>query len=144
MWDGSVTRPSTAELAVGRSFPDDGSSVGDARVWATGTLGGWGLAPHSQLSDDIVLCVSELVSNTIQHAQSASDVEMRLDHGTILLMVTDQRSDLRIPLDPVTDAVTGRSGHGLGILGYLASRWGVNHSPVDQQSKTVWCQFDHR
>jgi hypothetical protein len=56
-------------------------------------------------------------------------------------MVTDQRSDLRIPLRLVSGADPGRSGRGLRILADLAYHWGVGYSQADQRSKTVWCQF---
>ena len=129
--------PSAERLATGRAFPSERASVARARQWTADTLSIWGLAPHSRPSDDIVLCVSELVSNAVQHAHSAPVVELRPDDATILLMVTDQRPDLR----PVIAARPEDTGRGLRVLGDLADSWGVGYSAVEQHSKTVWCQF---
>jgi len=103
-----------------------------------------GPLPHrtrSQLSDDVVLCASELVSNAIQHAQAAPQVELRVDETTVQLMVTDQRADLYLPLRLGTEGQLAIDGRGLGLVADRASVWGVRHSIQGRPSKTVWCQF---
>ena len=135
-------RPPPGGVSAERRFPSDGASIGGARQWATDTLSGWGLPRHSQVSDDVVLCVSELVTNAIRHAHSAPEVEIRLDDVMILLMVSDHRSDLRIPprLRVVADSVP--AGRGLRVVANVSRDWGVGYSTGPQHSKTVWCQFD--
>ena len=128
-------------MSVARTFSCEVSSAGAARHWAAAMLDSWGLTPRSQLSDDVVLCASELVSNAIQHAQAAPQVELRVDETTVQLMVTDQRADLYLPLRLGTEGQLAIDGRGLGLVADRATVWGVRHSIQGRPSKTVWCQF---
>jgi anti-sigma regulatory factor (Ser/Thr protein kinase) len=91
-------------------------------------------------SFDIRLLVSELVTNSVQHAQvSAEDsIKLHVDVGgeTVRVEVSDNGPGFE-PVDPVPDAATD-SGWGLFLVNQLADRWGV-----DSEGCCVWFEIDH-
>ncbi|WP_212908892.1 SpoIIE family protein phosphatase [Streptomyces sp. TS71-3] len=105
-------------------------------------LPAWGLA---DLLDDMELLVSEVVTNSLIHADTEVDVRLRESPHQIRVEVRD--SDPRPPTI-VADLGTGEtgdaeaeSGRGLLIVDALASAWGS--SPAGR-GKTTWFELDAR
>ena len=86
--------------------------------------------------NDVVLALTELVTNSIQHTSGPVDVSLSWDGLRLRAGVTDCSSALP-HWPPAERRVEG--GRGLLILDQLASRWGLTeHAPG---GKTVWCEF---
>jgi len=88
---------------------------------------------------ELLLCVSELLTNVIAHVGEGSPVTLRLlpvEEGRIRVALTDP--------DPHAWLVMRRSdadderGRGLLLLDAVAHRWGVWLTPA---GKTVWCEL---
>jgi hypothetical protein len=85
---------------------------------------------------DLLLCVSEVVTNAVLHARSAARLTLlRRDH---VLRVEVEDDD---PTPPVRrpHSTTATTGRGLRILDELTLRWGTR--PV-ADGKVVWFDFD--
>src|SRR4051794_3659387 len=121
------------------------ASVRTARRFTNDLLSRWGL---SNLRDDALLCLSELVSNAVVYSGSPA-VSLRVSrHGSELrLEVRDSR-----PLDQrFADVVKARQeehrhhpmlqpvegGRGLLLVDELSQTWGV--TSLDDDGKVVWC-----
>lgn len=95
------------------------------------------VALDPQVIDDVLLAVSELVTNAVVHAGEAPAVSVRIEADqTIRVEIVDH--DTRVP--SVQADRRGRvGGHGLRIVQAIASRWGVEPHAV--AGKTVWAVF---
>ncbi|MET9831232.1 ATP-binding protein [Streptomyces sp. NPDC006385] len=85
------------------------------------------------------LCVSELLTNVIQHVGEGTQVTIRLfrtPHGRTRLEVTDP--DAHAWLVTRHAGPTDEAGRGLPLIDALALRWGVWLTPA---GKTVWCEM---
>lgn len=82
------------------------------------------------------LLVSEMVSNSIRHAEGSRSVEVRVRLGrrSIRLEVEDRGPGFR----PPRAAPSASGGWGLVIVDRLARRWGVRSGP----KTTVWLELD--
>jgi anti-sigma regulatory factor (Ser/Thr protein kinase) len=85
---------------------------------------------------DLLLCVSEVVTNAVLHARSAARITVRrvADLLTVEVEDDDPTPPTRRPHSPM--ATTGR---GLRILDELTVRWG---SRPAHTGKVVWFEFD--
>jgi anti-sigma regulatory factor (Ser/Thr protein kinase) len=109
------------------------------RTW----LGDWGL---QGVSAEMLLVVSELVTNAAVHAQTFVELSLSVDKRSVQLAVRD--GDPRSPLSGESpsshashDATTARlaeSGRGLSIVGRLADAWGVEQV---EGGKRVWARI---
>ncbi|MFE6719436.1 ATP-binding protein [Streptomyces albidoflavus] len=87
----------------------------------------------ASLADDIVVTVSELVTNAIEHGEGTVTLRARLADGEVLVEVGDESpapARLRTPTD---DEVRGR---GLLLVSVLAHDWGVR-----DEGRTTWATF---
>lgn len=93
---------------------------------------------------DVILMLSELVSNALVHGKGAVTVRLTLDRrcGTLTGGVTDAGPEW--PRERVADAGEALAtdpfaehGRGLYLVGLLSARWGVAAEP-DGVHKTVW------
>jgi anti-anti-sigma factor len=86
--------------------------------------------------DEVLLCVSELVTNAVLHAGTACEVEIDRGPRTLRVGVRDLDGG-RLPQPRNFDraAVTGR---GLLVVEALTDRWGVDS---DHDGKTVWFEL---
>ncbi|MFI0230820.1 ATP-binding protein [Streptomyces sp. NPDC017086] len=88
---------------------------------------------------DIRLCVTELLTNVIEHLGEGTPVTVRVTvtaaHGRTRIEVTDPGSRA-LPV-PRSAGCTEESGRGLALVDALAERWGVEQGP---DRKTVWCE----
>lgn len=102
--------------------------------------GGWldSLDVHPALRSDVVIAISELVTNAVTHAASAPHVRLTAQDGRIRLEVHDT-SDRR----PVQKTGSAAGGFGLRLIEQLAENWGW--TPSEAGGKVVWVEFDaHR
>ncbi|AJC53939.1 regulatory protein [Streptomyces sp. 769] len=112
-----------------------------ARGHVRDVLSRWGLPPGSAAADDLLLIVSELATNAVQHTRGQSPaftVALRLDREERLCLgVTDAhpRPPRRLPA-----AVQQDNGRGLVIIRSLAAERGGRLwvEPVASGGKTVW------
>lgn len=120
-----------------REFPGTDRSVSEAREWARGLLGERVAAP---VLDDVVLLLSEVVTNAVTHSGSGRDEDGRVavrvtcDTGGVRVEVRDGGSATGAPVvrAPDTEAVGGR---GLWLVDGLATAWGTWR---DDAGATVW------
>lgn len=109
------------------------------------TLLGWGVPDPF---DDIILLVSELVTNAVIHADSALEVTVRRSEGSTEVMVTDSAPERAVPqagplaVDTSPSTEDQRSGGlGLALASAIASSWGVSYGRND---KAVWFRIEDK
>ena len=122
----------TLTTAAARRFPATTSSVGQARRFLLAQLPG---ASDGE-ADALVLMLSELATNAVQHAATDFEVGVRVapDGHRVRVEVTDGATGFPTPQDQAADAPHGR---GLHIVRTLADAWGIEMRR-DQPGKTVW------
>ncbi|MGR6999928.1 ATP-binding protein [Yinghuangia aomiensis] len=108
--------------------------MSEARHWAAKWLGGHDIPPA--VIDDTVLCLSEVVTNAVQHHLSAEPLCVRLSvlPDCVYFSVRDDNN-----AEPVR-RVAGDDddgGRGLAVLDAYTSQWGV--TPF-HRGKSVWCE----
>ncbi|QBI52319.1 SpoIIE family protein phosphatase [Streptomonospora litoralis] len=125
--------------AARREFSPTPGTAGDAREFVRDTLTEWG-ADHAV--DDIVLLVSELVTNAVVHAESVLELVVRRLPDAVEVVVADRVPERAVPqagplsVDTSPAADPGRSGGlGLALAAAIATSWGVSYSKDD---KAVW------
>ncbi len=112
-------------------LPAEAEFVGKARAMVRETLVEWGLAA---LVDDVELIVSELYANAVVHGEPEITLTLRACGGALAGAVTDHGAHTPRLL---AFGLQEEHGRGLGIVGALANRWGVD--PLAQGGgKTVW------
>ena len=84
--------------------------------------------------DDVLLIVSELVTNAVLHARTPLRLVLRYDGARVLAEVFDQ--DPRLP-SPASDPQTA-GGRGLFLVDGLSTRWGSEHV---RGGKRVWAEL---
>lgn len=116
----------------------DLQGVKSARRFVNSRLDAWGLA---EMSDDLQLIISEVVTNAIIHAGSSVDVRLRAFADHVRLEVGDFDSNPPVP-SPLTQRQEENSeaehGRGLIIVEALARAW--NTFP-NGRGKTVWLEL---
>jgi anti-sigma regulatory factor (Ser/Thr protein kinase) len=92
---------------------------------------------------DVVLVISELVTNSVRHAGlDASEpvhLSVRVEGEKVRVAVRDPGPGFKPPPAPSDPAHIG--GWGLVLVEQLAERWGVDH---DGQANVVWCELRRR
>lgn len=96
------------------------------------------LAPltHGDEADAVVLAVSELVTNAVEHAGTRIELRAGTDGDCLRIEVADGSGDLPREGRPQPGDVGGR---GLLLVKQLADRWDVTTTST---GKTVW--FERR
>ncbi|HWM73616.1 MAG TPA: ATP-binding protein [Nocardioides sp.] len=127
------TDPATDDdPALRIEVPVDLEAVDGVRTQVVDLAASWGF---SEL-EDLEVVTSELVTNAIVHARSASVVEIRLVLGDCVeVAVSDADPEppvKRIPYEQHT------RGLGLHIVDALCEAWGVRQAPA---GKTVWARL---
>lgn len=89
----------------------------------------------SELIEDAVLCVSELVSNAIRAGCTMLTLRLSCDTSTVRLSLIDDAPGQPVPRRAGPDDIAGR---GLHIVEAVARRWGF--SPI-ARGKEVWVEF---
>ncbi|WP_308013956.1 ATP-binding protein [Streptantibioticus parmotrematis] len=119
-----------------RQFKRTPASVGKARAFVQAAL------PIEQARhriDDIVLCVSELATNAVEHGTPAGHLFfVRVIFNETLLCVEVHDADNgRLCLKSPSDE--DLSGRGLFLVDALSDGWGI--MPRDGLGKVVWAEF---
>lgn len=86
--------------------------------------------------DDLLLLVSELVTNAVVHAGSPAVVRLDADVERIKVAVADHDTD-RVPALVDGDPLAS-SGRGVLLVDRLAARWGVE---PQREGKVVWFEL---
>ncbi|NBE99596.1 ATP-binding protein [Nonomuraea sp. KC401] len=83
--------------------------------------------------EDVLLVVSELVTNALVHGDGPPSLRMRADAFSVRIEVSDAGADLPRPREPGPG-----DGWGLHVVRLLSTGWGI--APVEG-GKTVWCEL---
>jgi anti-sigma regulatory factor (Ser/Thr protein kinase) len=113
-------------------------SRADAALLARRAIGDLAATLPAQTLQELKLLVTEMVTNSVKHADGEGPIglELRVGTGAVLIAVTDSGHGFE-PLapDPDPDAEAGR---GLFIIDALADRWGVDRA----HGTRVWAELD--
>ncbi|MFJ3901629.1 ATP-binding protein [Streptomyces sp. NPDC090025] len=131
--------PQVRQLALNSS----GGAVTRCRDFTAAALTDWGWLPAAttedqERADDVLLMVSELVTNACLHTDGPERLVLRHTPATGLF-----RAEVHDPSPTHPRAKTSRSpalpgGHGLMVLGRLAGAWGSEAKPDGAPGKVVW------
>jgi len=108
-------------------------AVRDARHRTAAMLRCWN-CPQEQV-DDIVLVVSEVVTNAVQHGAGVVRLRLLRQHTNVRIEVQDDSP--RPPVLLTTPSTTADWGRGLRIVGGLAAHWGTHRAG---SGKLVWAE----
>ncbi|QXE37095.1 ATP-binding protein [Streptomyces sp. GMY02] len=125
-----------AGVSAVKVFKPSNESVSEARAFTRHALAG---LLQADTIEDIVVCVSELATNAIQHGTPRD--------GSFQLAIQVERFNVRVEChDPVrkrpklrAPSAVDEGGRGLFLVEALTSRWGVGSRPF---GKFVWFEFD--
>ncbi|GHB60929.1 ATPase [Streptomyces viridiviolaceus] len=143
---GTADRPSAP--AAGRqvrrlSFDGQSGVVPLARDFTRQALYAWGWLPSATAdqraaAEDVLLVVSELVTNACLHAEGPDELWITCDKKVIRLEVSDRGTGQPAPRTPHRAGRPG--GHGMFIVQRLCLDWGVVRTP-GVAGKTVWAEL---
>ena len=144
-----VSAPSGAAAPPGgrhvRRLSFDGASgvVPLARDFARQALYAWGWLPAASAdrraaAEDVLLVVSELVTNACLHAEGPDQLWITCDNKVIRIEVADRGTGQPSPRTPHRAGRPG--GHGMFIVQRLCLDWGVVRTP-GVAGKTVWAEL---
>jgi serine phosphatase RsbU (regulator of sigma subunit)/anti-sigma regulatory factor (Ser/Thr protein kinase) len=125
------------------TLPGSPLAAGSARALVRGALDEWtgqGLLTRERLADDVMIVVSELVTNAVVHAGTTVDLVCRLEEdGSVVVEVGDHHPS-RAPRDngAETACEIPEYGRGLRLVATLAESWGVTYRTG---AKTVWARL---
>ncbi|GAA2546238.1 MULTISPECIES: ATP-binding protein [Streptomyces] len=150
--DGGVPAPSGPSASAGSSgggqvrrlsFDDQGGVVPLARDFTRQALYAWGWLPAATAdqraaAEDVLLVVSELVTNACLHAEGPDHLSITCDNKVIRIEVTDRGAGQPAPRTPHRAGRPG--GHGMFIVQRLCLDWGVVRAP-GVAGKTVWADL---
>jgi anti-sigma regulatory factor (Ser/Thr protein kinase) len=116
-------------------LPPIPTSARDGRDFARRTLVDWNL---DELSDDVALGATELITNAVRYAGTDIVLTMVLD-GKVIVSVRDGQPALDHPLVGHMADPYATSGRGLHLVAAISTDWGV--TSVDD-GKEVWFALD--
>ncbi|WP_395572975.1 ATP-binding protein [Streptomyces sp. BK79] len=139
---------SSAEGGGGRqvrrlSFDDQSGVVPLARDFTRQALYAWGWLPSATAdqraaAEDVLLVVSELVTNACLHAEGPEELWITCEKKVIRLEVSDRGTGQPAPRTPHRAGRPG--GHGMFIVQRLCLDWGVVRTP-GVAGKRVWAEL---
>ncbi|MFJ4522824.1 ATP-binding protein [Streptomyces sp. NPDC088810] len=114
-----------------------------ARDFTRQALYAWGWLPAATAdqraaAEDVLLVVSELVTNACLHAEGPDELRLACDNKVIRLEVSDRGTGQPAPRTPHRAGRPG--GHGMFIVQRLCLDWGVLRAP-GTPGKTVWAEL---
>ncbi|WP_411150131.1 ATP-binding protein [Streptomyces sp. A30] len=113
------------------AFTSNPACVSRARRITRAFLSLWNV--NGELAENIVLAVSELVTNAIEHGTGDVGLRVRYPDGELRIEVTDD-NPAPAELRPADDEDV--SGRGLFLVAVLARKWGVSGD-----GRSTWCVF---
>ncbi|MEW2046398.1 ATP-binding protein [Streptomyces sp. NPDC005476] len=125
------------------SFDDVGGVVPLARDFARQALYAWDWLPAATAdrraaAEDVLLVVSELVTNACLHAEGPDRMVLSCDNKVIRVEISDRGAGQPAPRTPHRAGRPG--GHGMFIVQRLCLDWGVVRTP-GVTGKTVWAEL---
>ncbi|MCX5421301.1 ATP-binding protein [Streptomyces sp. NBC_00078] len=147
--EGDAAESSAAPVSSGsgqvRRLNFDGESgvVPLARDFTRQALYAWEWLPAATAdqraaAEDVLLVVSELVTNACLHAEGPDELWISCDRKVIRIEVSDKGSGQPAPRTPHRAGRPG--GHGMFIVQRLCLDWGVVRTP-GATGKTVWAEL---
>ena len=117
--------------------------VPSARDFVRQALYDWGWLPavtadRRAAAEDVLLVVSELVTNACLHAEGLEELRVSCVSKVLRLEVVDLGAGSPAPRTPHRAGRPG--GHGMFIVQRLCLDWGVVRNP-DGTGKTVWAEL---
>ncbi|MFJ2812503.1 ATP-binding protein [Streptomyces sp. NPDC087294] len=114
-----------------------------ARDFARQALYAWGWLPAASAdrraaAEDVLLVVSELVTNACLHAEGPDELRIGCGNKVIRVEVSDRGAGQPAPRTPHRSGRPG--GHGMFIVQRLCLDWGVARTP-GATGKTVWAEL---
>ncbi|MEU1668040.1 ATP-binding protein [Streptomyces sparsogenes] len=114
-----------------------------ARDFTREALRDWGWLPavtadQRAAAEDVLLVVSELVTNACLHADGPEELRVSFSPKVLRLEVVDLGSGTPAPRSPHRAGRPG--GHGMFIVQRLCLDWGVVRN-ADGTGKTVWAEL---
>jgi anti-sigma regulatory factor (Ser/Thr protein kinase) len=138
---GGLMQPSSLRSVA--TLAPEASSVGKARAEASKCVRDWGFG--QRLADDVVLVVSELVTNAVQASaqlERPGSVHLALSTGRescwLLAAVADASPKFPLLLPPDGDRIGGR---GLAVVQAFSTRWGWHTVSWPGLAKVVWAEW---
>lgn len=125
------------------SLSGESGIVPRARDFTRQALRDWGWLPAATperraAAEDVLLVVSELVTNACLHAGGPEELRLRRNQKSLRLEVVDGDPGEPAPRDPHQAGRPG--GHGMFIVQRLCMDWGVIRQG-DLPGKTVWAEL---
>ncbi|MFG2682541.1 ATP-binding protein [Streptomyces sp. NPDC048392] len=125
------------------SFEDASGVVPLARDFTREALHAWGWLPSATAdqraaAEDVLLVVSELVTNACLHAEGPDELWLACEKKVIRLEVSDRGTGQPAPRTPHRAGRPG--GHGMFIVQRLCLDWGVVRTP-GVAGKRVWAEL---
>ncbi|WP_406859211.1 ATP-binding protein [Streptomyces sp. HUAS MG47] len=118
-------------------------AVTRCRDFTARALADWGWTPAhdpeaGERADDVLLLVSEVVTNACLHAGGPEELVLRRRGGVLRVEVADASPEPPRRGAPRPASLPG--GHGVMVLDLLAGRWGAQPRP-DGRGKVVWLEI---
>ncbi|MFF4351489.1 ATP-binding protein [Streptomyces sp. NPDC001530] len=140
---GGVAAPSARRQARRLSFDGESGVVPLARDFTRQALYAWGWLPAASAdrraaAEDVLLVVSELVTNACLHAEGPDELWIACDSKVLRVEVSDRGTGQPAPRTPHRAGRPG--GHGMFIVQRLCLDWGVVRTP-GVAGKTVWAEL---
>ncbi|WP_245204766.1 ATP-binding protein [Kitasatospora sp. RG8] len=112
-----------------------------SREFTCAALLDWGWLPAAEgerraVAEDVLLIVSELVTNAAMHAGGPIELRLRRSPAGLRVEVSDTSPEL--PVLRRTKDPTAPGGYGLRVVALLSWAWG---SASDPSGKTVWSEI---
>ncbi|GGX68146.1 ATP-binding protein [Streptomyces minutiscleroticus] len=124
-------------------FDEESGVVPLARDFTRQALYEWGWLPSATAdqraaAEDVLLVVSELVTNACLHAEGPEELVIACDKKMLRVEVSDRGAGQPTPRTPHRAGRPG--GHGMFIVQRLCLDWGVIRTP-GLSGKTVWAEI---
>lgn len=146
--DGGASGVSPGGTPAGRrdrrlNFEGQSGVVPLARDFARQALYEWGWLPADSAdqraaAEDVLLVVSELVTNACLHAEGPDELWLSSDKKVLRIEVSDRGAGQPAPRTPHRAGRPG--GHGMFIVQRLCLDWGVIRT-AGVAGKTVWAEL---
>jgi anti-sigma regulatory factor (Ser/Thr protein kinase) len=128
-----VIRDGNVHQMASALVPPHTIAVRGVRRWTAAQLESWGLG--QDVVTDAVLCISELVSNVVQHAGTSARVSIELAER--LLVTVEDTGTWSVPRTGPED-LSGVNGRGLALVAAISDAMGHARGA---QGSTVWFEI---